>query len=461
MSGRLLVVDDELAVCELLAADLGRHGFEVTTCTSGDAAFALTLDGDFDAVITDLHMRGMSGIDLCERLALNRPDLVVVVITAFGSLETAISAIRAGAYDFVTKPFEMEQIRLTARRAIEHKRLRQEVKRLRERVADPTGWFGPTIIGSSPALARLADAVRRVADSPAAVLVTGESGTGKELVAKAIHDASSRRAGPFVVVNCASLPTTLLESELFGHVKGAFTDARESRQGLFVSATRGTIVLDEIAELPLALQPKLLRVLQSRVVRPLGSDVEIPVDVRIVSATHRDLETYVEEGRFRQDLFYRINVIRLEVPPLRSRGGDVLVLAQAFIEAAARGMRREVRGLSPGAAQKLVAYEWPGNVRELQNCMEHAVALTRFEDIAVEDLPEKIRAYRPNHVVVPGNDPSELVTMEELERRYVGRVLDAVGGNKTAAAKILGFDRATLYRKLERFGRSGGNRTGD
>jgi two-component system response regulator HydG len=289
-----------------------------------------------------------------------------------------------------------------------------------------------------------------VARSDAPVLVTGETGTGKELVARAIHGASARRGAPFVAVNCAAVPDALLESELFGHVRGAFTDAREARAGLFVHAAGGTLLLDEICDLPLSLQPKLLRALQERRVRPLGASAEVPLDVRIVAATNRDLEAAVEQGSFRQDLLFRLDVLRVEVPPVRARGGDVLLLAQRFIRSCAERAGKDVVGLSRGAAEKLLHYGWPGNVREIQNCIERAVALTRHEEILVEDLPERIREYGRSHVLVASEDPSELVPMEVVERRYIARVLDAVGGNKTLAARILGFDRKTLYRKLDR-----------
>jgi two-component system response regulator AtoC len=297
------------------------------------------------------------------------------------------------------------------------------------------------------------DRISRLAESDAsAVLLTGESGTGKELVARALHRRSRRSAGAFVGINCAAMPETLLESELFGHVRGAFTDAKSARKGLFVEANRGTLFLDEIGELPLMVQPKLLRALETRCVRPVGGTTEVPFDVNLVTATNRDLETAVAEGRFREDLFYRINVVRLDLPPLRARGGDALLLAQHFLERFTARSGKSVRRLSSAVAEKLLAYAWPGNVRELQNCIEHAVALARFEEVTVEDLPERIRNYRSSNVLVVGDDPSELVPMEVVERRYVLRVLEAVGGNRSVAARILGYDRKTLYRRLESYG---------
>ncbi len=284
------------------------------------------------------------------------------------------------------------------------------------------------------------------------MLITGESGTGKELVARALHQRSRRRDQPFVAVNCAALPDTLLESELFGHVKGAFTDARNDRKGLFVQAEGGTLLLDEIGEMPLAMQPKLLRALEENKVRPVGSEKEVAFDVRLLASTNRDLETAVEEGRFRKDLFFRIDVIQVELPPLRARGADALLLAQHFIEDCAGRAGKQVVGMSEGVAEKLLAYSWPGNVRELRNVIERAVALTRFDKLTVDDLPEKIRDYRSSQVVIGGNDPGELVPLEEVERRYILHVLDCVGGNRTLAARTLGLDRKTLYRKLRQYG---------
>jgi two-component system response regulator AtoC len=450
VSGRVLVVDDDRGMCELIAASLGKRGFEVVWRTSADDAFALMQGEEFDVVVSDLNLRGMSGIELCERIVTNRPDIPVVVVTAFGSLETAVAAIRAGAYDFITKPFQTEVLRLTIERAIQHHALRAEVTRLRRAVADAQGFEG--MIGTSEPMRRVYDLLDRVAETDATVLITGESGTGKELVARALAARSRRRSGPFVAINCAAMPETLLESELFGHVKGAFTDAKAARIGLFAQASGGVLFLDEIGEMPLTLQPKLLRALQERRVRPIGGETETAFDARLVAATNRDLETAVEERRFREDLFYRINVITVALPPLRARGTDVLLLAQHYIQHFAGQFAKSVSGLSPGAAEKLCSYGWPGNVRELQNCIERAVALTRFTEIVVEDLPEKIRSYRRSHVVVASDDPSELVPLEEIERRYILRALEALGGNRTLTAQVLGLDRKTLYRKLRAYG---------
>jgi DNA-binding NtrC family response regulator len=448
MKSRVLIVDDDAEMVAMLRVGLSARGFEVACARSGAEALEALAQSELDVVVTDLNMRGMNGLELCERIAGSWPELPVVVITAFGSLDTAVAAMRAGAYDFIAKPFELDALRLTLERAARHRALRYELKVLRSAVSAAKKF--DDLLGESPAMRRLYDVLERVTQLDSSVLISGESGTGKELVARALHRRSARAQGPFVAVNCSALPESLLESELFGHARGAFTDARTARDGLFVQASGGTLFLDEIGELPLGLQPKLLRALQERKVRPLGGDREVAFDVRLVSATNRDLQTAVEEKRFREDLYYRINVIPIALPPLRARGNDVLLLAQHFLEtldAPSGGLT----GISAPAAAKLLAYAWPGNVRELRNCIERAVALARYSQIVVEDLPEPVRDYTRSRIVLDGDDPSGLVTLEEMERRYVLRVLEATSGNKTVAAQILGIDRATLYRKLERF----------
>jgi two-component system response regulator AtoC len=446
---RVLVVDDDAELCETVEAGLKKRAYVVSWATRADQAFERLVADDFDVVVTDMTMPGVDGIALCERIAANRPDVPVVVMTAFGSFDSAVAAIRAGAYDFISKPVQIDVLAIAIDRAARTRALRQELRRLQS-PAKPDSFEG--LVGRSEAMRKVYDLVERVADSEATILVTGESGTGKEVFANAIHRRSRRANGPFVAINCTAMPEALLESELFGHTRGAFTDAREARTGLFVQARGGTLFLDEVGDMPMTLQPKILRALQERKVRPLGSSAEVAIDVRVVAATNRDLEGAIEEKRFREDLYFRLNVIQIALPPLRSRAGDVLPIAQSLLETFAERAGKPITGIAPPAAEKLVAYDWPGNVRELQNCIERAVALARFEQIVVEDLPEKIRDHRASHVLVAADDPSELVPMEEVERRYVLRVLDAVHGNKAAAARILGFERKTLYRKLERWG---------
>jgi two-component system response regulator HydG len=454
MKGTILVVDDDQALCDLIEVGLKTAGFAVGCATSAADAIPLLDRIDPDVVVADLNMREVGGLELCARIVESRPDVPVVLMTAFGSLETAIGAIRAGAYDFLTKPVEVDALVVAIERALQHRRLRTEVQRLRRVVEDARGLGD--LIGASPAMQVLYDLVERTAPSAAAVLVTGESGTGKELVARALHRRSRRAAGPFVAVNCAAIPESLLESELFGHVRGAFTDARGARTGLFLQAHGGTLFLDEIGDLPLALQPKILRALQERTVRPVGADAEVPCDVRVVAATNHDLEGAVREGRFREDLFFRLAVIHMAVPPLRERGNDVLVLAQHFLTRAAKDADSGVRGLSPAAAERLLAYEWPGNVRELQNAIERAVALARTDTISVDDLPERVTGprTRPAPAGEPTAVPGTFAPLEEIERRHILRVLEAMGGNKTLAAQVLGIDRKTLHRKLVGYGAS-------
>ena len=455
---RVLLVDDDAGMVAMLETRLTSRRFSVTSRTSPTEAIAVFEREDFDAVVSDVNMKGMTGLQLCERLLALRPDVPIILVTAFGSMDAAINAIHVGAYDFIPKPFEIDQLTLAIERAVAQAKLKGEVRRLQRAVADTTHF--DALLGTSAKMNELYALLTKVASSDAPALITGESGTGKELVAKALHAKGPHAKGPFVAINCAAMPEALLESELFGHAKGAFTDAKVAKVGLFQQANGGTLFLDEVGELPLGLQPKLLRALQERTVRPVGGSAEIPFDARLVAATNRDLEAMVDEQRFREDLFFRINVLQIALPPLRARGGDVLMLAQKFLEKIAARANKDVVGFAPDAAEKLLAYAWPGNVRELQNCVERAVALASFDKITVADLPEKVRAFKPSYIVLSGEDPTQLVTLEELERRYIHRVLDGVAGNKSAAARILGIERKTLYRMLERWGVLGDDKKG-
>lgn len=447
--GRVLVVDDDTDLLGLLDAGLTSNGYAVTTCGTAEQALDLLEGAEYDVVLVDVNLPGMSGIDFCARVAADSADVAVIIMTAFSSMKAAIGALRAGAYDFLQKPLEVDALLLRLERVVRERKTADEVRRLRDVVSGERGYEG--LLGTSPPMQKVFDLLERAAETDASVLVTGESGTGKELVARALHARSKRQAGAFVPVNCSAIPETLLESELFGHAKGAFTDAHTSRTGLFVQADHGTLFLDEIGEIPLTMQPKLLRALEERTIRPVGSNDEAKVDVRFVAATNRDLEDAVEEGRFRDDLFFRINVIHIQVPPLRARGSDVLKLAQHFLDHYAAQFGKDLAGLSPAAAERLMAYDWPGNVRELRNSMERAVALTRHNEVAVEDLPDRVRNHSRSRLVVAEQDPTELLPMEEVERRYILHVLQAVSGNKSEASKILGLDRKTLYRKLQRY----------
>lgn len=459
MTQPILVVDDDASMRTFLEEALVDLGYPVTPAGSVEDALARLQETQFQAVLTDVRMQGRTGLELVRTLSERYPDLPVVVMTAYGTIESAVEAMRSGAFDFLTKPFELEVLALTLERAARHRSLREEVVRLRRAVASRGQR---QMIGRSVAMERLQALLDRIQASEAPVLIRGETGTGKELVARAIHRDSPQAGGPLVVVNCAAMPSELLESELFGHEKGAFTGAHCAREGLFRQAEGGSILLDEIGELPLELQPKLLRVLQEACVRPVGGREEIPIRTRVLAATHQDLETRVQEGRFRQDLYFRLNVIPLALPPLRERGTDVLLLAEHFLASSPTAERKQIQDFSSGVREKLLTYRWPGNVRELENCVEAAAALARGRIIELEDLPEQVRHLpvpadrdlpREVHVPLPeGVGHRGLPTMAEVEERYIQEVLQAVEGNKTQAAEILGFDRKTLYRKLARYG---------
>jgi DNA-binding NtrC family response regulator len=447
---RALIVDDEPAECELVRDALSHAGFDAFSVQDPLLALELLATRPFDVVLTDWNMPGMNGTQLCRRISEIAPQVPVVLVTAFGSIDSAVDAMRAGAYDFLTKPFDVDAVALVLRRALEHRALKCEVDALR-RVVDTSQRYGG-LLGTSQAMRDVYAIIERVADNDAPILITGESGTGKELVAREIHSRGRQSRGPFVALNCAAMPEALLESELFGHVRGAFTDARSPREGLLVAASGGTLLLDEIGDMPIGLQPKLLRALQERVVRPLGASEEVPFNGRVIAATNRDLEGAIEAGRFREDLYYRINVIHMELPPLRARGGDALALARNFLGEAAVRNGKPVPSMTPAAAERLLAYDWPGNVRELRNSMERIVALAPTDRIDEGDLPPKVRDYRSGHVLVAGDHPRELQRLEEVERRYILRVVEACQGNKSQAARVLGIGRKTLYRRLVSYG---------
>jgi two-component system, NtrC family, response regulator AtoC len=441
--GRLLVVEDDAAMRSMLEDELGEAGYEVLSAAGGAAALECLALSRPDIVVTDLVMPGMKGDELLSEVRTRQPDVPVVIITAFGSVESAVAAVKAGAYHYVVKPFPMEQLLATVENAMRERRLRGEIRGLREALSNGK----ETVVGTSGAMHDVVDLLLRaaVADSP--VLLLGESGTGKEILARLLHRKSPRSGEAFVAVNCSAIPDTLLESQLFGHRRGSFTDAREDRRGLFQEAEGGTVFLDEIGDMPPSLQAKILRVLQEKEIHPLGAPAPIPVNARVVAATHRDLEACVREGRFRQDLYYRLNVIAVRIPPLRERVEDILPLAVHFLEKHGRRLGRSSCALSPEAADRLRSYAWPGNVRELENALERALVLGRDDVIWLQDLPESLRTPPP-----AGSPPGAARPMAEVEREHILRTLGSVRWNKTAAARLLGMDRKTLYRKLEAYG---------
>jgi two-component system response regulator HydG len=447
MSATILLVDDDEDTRALLGDLLRNRGYQVELAESAAECLERVKDTAIDIVVTDIQMPGMSGIALCGELHDRHPDVLSIVLTGIGDVDNAIAAIRAGAHDFLIKPASVDALQVSIDRALAHLSVKREVKRLRAASAHEAPI--PTIVGTSAALRETTRLIRQVADSDATVLITGESGTGKELVARSLHDLSRRSSQPFVAINCGAMPAALLESELFGHVRGAFTDAKTSRQGLFLQAGNGTIFLDEIGEMPLEMQVKLLRVLQQRTVRPVGGDDEVPFAARVITATNRDLATEVEEKRFREDLYYRINVVAIPVPPLRERAVDVVVLARHMLDRIAKRQSKAPLELSSEAGRKLTEYDWPGNVRELENCIERAVAMCGNGPIGVEHLPKKIQEFQSTRIELNLENTAEMITLEEMEKRYVRQVLDSVRGNKTHAARVLGIDRRSLYRRLE------------
>jgi two-component system, NtrC family, response regulator AtoC len=454
LASSVLVVDDDAAQREFLCEGLASFGLGAVAVASADEALAWLSEYKTKVVVSDLRMPKVDGLALCKELVARYPNIPIILLTAFGSYEMAVAALRAGAYDFHAKPVDLEVLAACIQRAIERVELGQTVARLERELeqALPLRAASFGLVGESRAMQEVIALVARVAQSDASVCVTGESGTGKEVIARMLHDSSPRAAAPFVAVHCAALPEQLLEAELFGHEKGAYTDAKTARPGLFVAAGAGTIFLDEIGDMPLSLQVKLLRALQERKVRPIGAVREVPFEARVVSATHRDLARDVEEGKFREDLFFRIHVVPIFVPPLRARGHDILLLADHILAAIGRRSGRSKLTLRKDAVDCMLRYAWPGNVRELQNCMERAAALAGGDNLEAIDLPLGVRQAASSHAPEAPSIAEEFVTLEELERHYILRVLSAVGGNRSVAAKMLGLDRSTLWRKLDRLG---------
>jgi len=442
----LLVADDDPGLRESLERTLTREGYRVVLASDGRAALERVQAGGVDLIVTDLRMPGLTGLELLRAAKAIMPDVDVILLTAFGTVEEAVKAMKDGAYDFLTKPFRREQLIKLVDKALERRDLIEQNKALKKQLEDIRAKG--QMIGSSPAYRRMLSLVEQVADSSATILIQGESGAGKELVARTIHERSGRRAGPFVAVNCAALPETLLESELFGYEKGAFTGAAGRKEGRFELANTGTLFLDEVADLSLVTQPKILRVLQEGEFERLGGTRTLQVDVRIVAATNQDLAEMVKEKRFREDLYYRLNVITVRVPPLRERHEDIRLLAQHYLRVYAAKNGRKLESFSNEALERLESYKWPGNVRELENLIERTVLLARKDRIDAEDLPEEVAGVkRP-----PRDAILELVgtPLAEIEQRLLDETLRITGGNKTQAAKLLGIDVRTVARKLER-----------
>ncbi len=440
----VLIVDDELSaqeVCSQVAAQAGLH---VRTATTTEQAMELLERYPIDIVLTDLKGPTLDGLELLKEIRANYPQIAVIVLTQYGTIETAVEATRLGATDYITKPFHLEELRSKLERLARAIELDQENRVLREQLRSRPGFGG--LIGVSPKMQRVYKLIEKVSQHNYPVLILGESGTGKELVARSIHFLGPRRQKPFVPVDCSALVPTLIESELFGYVKGAFTGALHAKQGLLEAAEGGTLFLDEIGDLPVDLQAKLLRALQEREVKPVGSTERIPIHVRVIAATHRDLESAIRSGSFRQDLYFRLNVVQIKLPPLRERKSDIPLLVNAFLEKYS-DPERAVRTISEEAMRRLMAYDWPGNVRELENAIERALALGSGPILHMADLPSNLQYASGERL--PENN--ELVPLEELERRAIFRALRETGGDKLAAARLLGIGKTTLYRKLKQY----------
>jgi two-component system response regulator HydG len=453
---RIVIVEDEAPMCDLLTSFFTDRGHAVIAARNGEEAVEFLRDGECALVITDIKLPGMSGLELLARLRIDWPEVAVIIMTAFSSISSAVEAMKLGAEDYIAKPFQLDELMMTAEKALERRNLRREVRELRAEVREKYNFSN--IVGRSKPMQQLFEVIKRVAarrDSSA--LVTGSTGTGKELVARAIHYNSDRRNSPFTPINCSAIPETLLESELFGHQKGAFTGAHETRRGLIEEAQGGTLFLDEINTLSQNLQVKLLRVLQERVVRKVGGRENVPIDIRLVSASNQNLEEAVRQGQFRQDLFYRLNVVPITLPDLKDRREDIPLLVHHFLAKFSQQHGETPRRFSNEGMRVLMTHSWPGNVRELENAVEHALTMGNGDILLPEDLPASVTA--PERDVVE-DAALDNVTLAEVERRYILRILDKTGGHQLNTAEILGIDRRTLYRRLRQYG-YGGASVGD
>jgi two-component system, NtrC family, response regulator AtoC len=441
--GKILIVDDDPASLASLGEAMALEGYEVRQAGSGEDALRLNKESEFDVVITDLRMQGMDGLQVVRGIKISHPETVLIVMTGFASMDTVVEAISAGAYDYISKPFRLDQMRLKVKQSMQQARLLRENRDLRLKVQDRD--LQGEIIGSSPKMVEVFKTIAKVAPNMATVLIQGESGTGKELVARSIHRLGTRKNHPFQAINCTSITETLLESELFGYTKGAFTGASGSKKGIFEAANYGTVFLDEIGDTGAGMQSKLLRVLESGEIMPVGSNSAIRVDVRVIAATHQDLTELVANGKFREDLYYRLKVVTIQLPPLRERLSDLPLLFDFFLKRYSSRTGKTL-AVNPDVLSYLQNYPWPGNVRQLENAVERAVALNTSGVFDVEDLPEEILASRRTS---PAAGDHPWPRLEEMEDRYIREVLEATRGNISRAAEMLGIDRRTLYRKLE------------
>lgn len=444
---KILVVDDEESMCKFMEIMLKKEGYQVDTNQHAPDALEQVKSEDYDLVIADLMMPEMSGLELLSCSKSAKPELDFIVMTAFASVDSAIEALKHGALDYITKPFRVDEIKIAVKKSLQQKQITRENIQLKKELR--TKFDFDSFIGNSAEIAKLKKLAEKIAASDSTVLIEGESGTGKELIARAIHYRSPRSDKPFVTINCAALPETLLESELFGHVKGSFTGAVKDNEGLFKAADGGTFFLDELGTTSLALQAKLLRVLEEKEITPVGGTVPIKVDVRLLAATNADLEQEVKLGNFRADLYYRLHVIPISIPPLRERKDDIKLLSSYFVRKYCKRMRIEEKSIAEDAMERLLCYKWPGNVRELENALEHAILLAKGNQITIADLPERLT--EPDKIELVNEGIPSSPTLEAVEKAYIFWVLNQTGWQKSKAASILGIDSSTLYRKIEKY----------
>ena len=449
MNGNILIVDDEKAQREIIHLILEKEGYKATSVNSGREALAILQDKEFDLILSDLKMAGMSGMELLQSVLINSPTQCIIIMTAHGTVDSAVEAIKKGAFDYLEKPLDRDDLLLTIHRAMDHIRLLKENQILHKQLADSVG--PNELIGETPKLKEVYRIINKIAPTTSTVLIHGESGTGKELVARAIHDRSPRCNAPFIAINCAAIPETLIESELFGHEKGAFTGANSREIGIFEAAQNGTVFLDEIGEMNVAMQAKLLRTIQAKEIRRVGGKANIPVDVRIISATNKDLEAEIKKGTFREDLFYRLNVIRICLPPLRERGSDIASLTEFFLKKYSAVAGLAPMKISKPALKLIMEYPWPGNVRQLESVIERGVLMAESDTIEPEDLPSELV-----QAIIPGKSPfiipPEGIQFEELERAIILQAMERTGWVISRAAPLLGLTYKTLQYRLEKFG---------